>query len=247
MGIPLFDRLVKRLAPGRHERRASLADWEKHHAEHVAEDARRVIEHLPQGGSFIDVGANLGLFSEALLAQRPDARGWLFEPVSDLYERCRARFEGNERIVIENFALSNEEGETTIWKARHNPGGNSLVYELMYDRRDVAEVTDKTVHDEETIRTRLFDDYAREHGIEQVDFIKTDTEGADYRVLEGMLSFIEGCDPKPVILSELMEEAYHPFWQEQLAVIERLYELGYQEVDLSAMKKIDDILFIPRK
>jgi hypothetical protein len=78
-----------------------------------------------------------------------------------------------------------------------------------------------------------------------VDFIKTDTEGFDYAVLRGMLPFLERTDRLPVILSELLEQEYHPHWNEQAAVVERLFELGYQRQDLSNMAKVDDILFLP--
>jgi FkbM family methyltransferase len=207
--------------------------------------ARRTLPYIPSGGSFIDVGANVGLFTETVLEARPDCRAWLFEPVQELHARCVQRFAGNPRVVVEPFALAHENMRSTIWKARHNPGGNSLVHDLMFDRREVAEVTPKTIHDEEVVECRVFDEYAREHGIERVDFIKTDTEGFDYRVLEGMLGFIASCEPRPAILSELMEEAYHPHWDDQLRVVESLYALGYRRVDLTRMKKIDDILFLP--
>ena len=237
--------LLQRWSRHWHPRRASLAEWERHHAANVVQEVERVLPHIPDGGAFIDVGANLGLFTETILRARPNCRAWLFEPVQELYGLCKARFGNNPQVVVENFALAHENTRTVIWKARHNPGGNSLVHDLMFDRRDVAEVTPKTVHDEEEIECRVFDQYAAQQGIGRVDFIKTDTEGFDYRVLEGMLGFIAGCHPRPVILSELMEEAYHPHWDEQLRIVERLYALGYRRVDLASMKKIDDILFVP--
>ena len=241
----LLDRLLRRLSARRNER-PDLEAWRRRHLPALAREVARVLPHVPErGAAIVDVGANLGEFTAQLLKARPDARAWLFEPVHDLYERCRDRFADNPRVVVEPFALAHENGSATIWKARHNPGGNSLVYDLMFDRRDVAEVTEKTVHDEERIEHRVFSEYAREKGIEHVDLIKTDTEGFDYRVLEGMLAFLQSCHPLPVILSELMEERYHPFWQDQLAVVQHLYALGYAEVDLSRMKKIDDILFVP--
>ncbi len=238
--------LLRRWSRHFHPRRASLEEWERHHERTVREGVDRVLQYVPDGGTFVDVGANTGLFTQYVLRERPRCRALLFEPVRALYERCVERFDGNPNVVVEHLALSHENGTATIWKARHNPGGNSLVYDLMFDRRAVAEVTPKTVHDEEVVQCRVFGEYARERGIERVDFIKTDTEGFDFRVLEGMLGFLEHCDPRPVIMAELMEEDYHPFWRDQLAVVKRLYSLGYQEVDLARMKKIDDILFMPK-
>lgn len=246
MRIPLLDKLLRRFDRGRGERSVDLAQWEEAHKKTIAADLERIWRYLPEELVFIDVGANVGLFAEAVLAGRPKVRGYLFEPVHDLHARCAARFAGDERITLENFALAHEPGEATIYKARYNPGGNSLVHELMFDRREVSEVDENPDHVAETVRLEVFDEYAREHGLVHADFIKTDTEGFDYRVLQGMMSFLEGCDPKPVILSELMSQEYHPFWDDQRAVVERLYAMGYQEVDMTDMKKVQDILFVPK-
>lgn len=246
MRFPLFDSLLKRLG-ARSSEDLDLEAWEAKHRLTIRADLEAVWEHLPEDLLFVDVGANVGLFSEAILERRPKARGWLFEPVGEMHARCAARFAADERIRLENFALSDEEGEATIYKARYNPGGNSLVHELMYDKREVSEVTENPGHREETIRMEVFVDYAARVGLERVDFIKTDTEGFDHRVLSGMLDFIAKCDPKPVILSEFMNEEYHPFWEDQKAVIEALYELGYQRIDFSKMGKVGDHLLLPSR
>ena len=60
-----------------------------------------------------------------------------------------------------------------------------------------------------------------------------------------MLPFLERAERLPVIYSELLEEDYHPRWEEQAAVVERLFEIGYEYQDLSSMAKVDDILFLP--
>jgi len=240
----LLGRLWKRLA-GPRSAGADLAAWEEKHRAQIRRDLEAVWPYLPEELRFVDVGANVGLFSEALLAGRPRARGWLFEPVAEMHSRCAARFGGDERIALQNFALSDEAGEATIYKARYNPGGNSLVHELMYDKREVSEVTENPGHVEERIRLEVFDDWAAREGIGPVHFIKTDTEGYDHRVLRGMLGFIATCEPRPVILSEFMNEEYHPFWEDQKAVIEALYELGYQELDFASMEKVGDHLLLP--
>ncbi|MFT7485253.1 MAG: FkbM family methyltransferase [Candidatus Paceibacteria bacterium] len=244
MRIPLFHGLLRRLT-GRGVEQANLAEWEAKHRKTIAGDLEKIWHLLPEDLIFVDVGANIGLFSEALLQRRPGAKGYLFEPVQEMRARCAKRFVGDERVTLEPFALAHEKGTATIYKARYNPGGNSLVHELMYDTRDVSEVIEEPDHVEEEIRLEVFDDYASANGIEFVHFIKTDTEGFDYRVLQGMLGFLERCDPKPVILAELMSESYHPFWNDQMAVLEKIYAMGYGEVDLSNMDKVQDVLFVP--
>lgn len=245
MRIPLIDGLLRRLS-GRGGQTTDLQKWEIKHRQTIAADLEGVWQYLPEDLIFVDVGANIGLFSEALRAARPNSRGYLFEPVEEMRALCSRRFEGDAQITLEPFALAHESGTATIYKARYNPGGNSLVHELMFDTRDVSEVVDEPDHVEEEIRMEVFDEYAKDRGLDFVHFIKTDTEGFDYRVLQGMMGFLKACDPKPVILSELMSEGYHPFWSDQMAVLNQLYEMGYAEVDLSQMNKVQDFLFLPK-
>ncbi len=246
MRIPLIDGLLRRLT-GRGGQQTDLQQWEAKHRKTIATDLESIWQHLPEELIFVDVGANIGLFSEAILAGRPKSTGYLFEPVQEMRARCAERLGSDQRVTLEPFALAHEKGTATIYKARYNPGGNSLVHELMYDTREVSEVTEQPDHVEEEIRLEVWDDYAKANGIDFVHFIKTDTEGFDYRVLQGMLGFLKACNPKPVILSELMSEGYHPFWEDQKAVLQELYDMGYQEVDLSQMNKVQDFLFLPKE
>src|SRR6202008_3754193 len=119
-------------------------------------------------------------------------------------------------------------------------GGNTLVHELAERWRHGHENADGTKESPmhfrpEAVQCRVFDEYAREHEIDRVDFIKSDTEGFDYRVLRGMLGFLRQCEPKPVILAELWRSDIFPDYEGQLAVLESLYGLGYARVDLSKM------------
>lgn len=243
MRLPLLDRLLRRLSGGR---RADLDAWEAKHRRTVQADMERVLPHLPEAPVFLDVGANIGLFTEELLRRRPSGRGYLFEPVAEVRARCEQRFEGDERVRIEPCALSDRSGEATIYKARYNPGGNSLEEGLMFDRREVSEVVENPDHEAEQVSLRVFDEWVREVGLERVDFVKTDCEGHDHAVLRGMLGFLEACDPRPPILTELMRPDYHTCSAEQAEVLERLAGLGYRVPDLGAMtEKVGDFLLLP--
>lgn len=235
--------LVHRLRGGKSSKASSMEEWDERLQRWVAEDVRRVLPHLPaQGGVMIDVGANIGVFTASILADRPDTRAWLFEPVAALFEHCRARFEGNPNVVVERLALGDRNEDSTIYKPSHNLGGNSIV-KVQVDKFTAGHAV---TWEKEPVRVRIFDDWAREHGIERVDFIKTDTEGHDYAVLKGVLPFLERTGSRPVILSELLAKSLHHAWEEQQAVVQRLYELGYEEVDLETMREIQDILFVPK-
>lgn len=238
--------LLKRLGSLRDPRPYTLDEWVERHREVVLRDVERILPYVPDEGLFLDVGANVGLFTEAILAKRPKARAILFEPVQLYYDHCVERLGDRPNVTIHRLALSDADETRSIYKAKHNYGANSVMKEIMFDRRENAMVRPDTVVEEEEIQCRRLDSFAPEHGIGQVDFIKTDTEGFDYAVLGGMLGFLADSENLPVILSELLEESYHPHWEQQASVVKKLEGLGYEPVDLSEMATVDDILFVPK-
>jgi FkbM family methyltransferase len=225
--------------------RLNLDQWAEKHRSVVDETIQQVISSIPKEGLILDVGANVGLFTEQLRAQRPGCEYLLFEPVERYFGICEKRFENVDEVQVLNLALSSANEQRSIFKAGHNPGGNSVLTEIMFDRRDNSEVTERTVVEEETIECRRFDDLAMERGIESVAFVKIDTEGFDYAVLQGLIGFLERTGQRPPILTELMSEDYHPFWREQREIIGRYVELGYGSVDFDKLPKIGDVLLLP--
>jgi len=246
MDLRRVTRLFRKLSGLRPSRSSSLDEWIERHRRQVREDVRRVLPYVPSDGRIVDVGANVGLFTECLLEHRPGLSAELFEPVSRYHARCAARFAGNQRITVHHLGVGDAAGPVTIYKAAHNFGANSVMEDIMFDRRANSEVRPDTVIEPEEIELVVFSDFAREHGIGDVDLVKTDTEGYDFAVLRGMLPWLAERARLPVILSELLAEHYHPRWSEQEAVVRELVGLGYEPVDLSAMRKVDDILFVPR-
>lgn len=222
-------------------RAPSEAEWEQRVRRVVQDTVHTALPWIPaQNARILDIGANIGLFTEEILKSRPTAQVWMFEPVAQHHARCQARFASNPRVRVEPFALGDRNFSTRIWKPKHNPGGNVIDEEIVDQRRDHMDFRP------EAIECRIFDDYAREQGIEAVDFVKSDTEGYDHRVLRGLLPFLQRTGCRPPILAELLRKDIHPEYESQCAVLEELYRLGYERVDLSGMQDVQDFLFLPR-
>lgn len=239
-----LDRLLGRARLLRYKlfgRGPSDAEWEVRVRRVVQETVQTALPWIPaQGAQVLDIGANIGLFTEEILKSRPDARVWMFEPVHSHHAACVRRFASNPRVRVESFALGDRNFAGKIWKPKHNPGGNVIDEEIVERRRGFMDFRP------EEIEVRTFDDYAREQGIERIDFIKSDTEGYDHRVLRGILPFLERTGCRPPIIAELLREDIHPEYASQTEVLEALYRLGYERVDLSGMQDVQDFLFLPR-
>lgn len=133
---------------------------------------------LKQGGTFIDVGANVGWHS-MLAAKRVGAEGRVlaFEPVSSTYSRLLENVHVNEfeNVTAIQAGLSSEKGEAEIFQPESaNAGGNSLYTASQND------------HAIETVNLVKGDDVLEEHDVVNVDLCKIDIEGAELRAIEGL-------------------------------------------------------------
>jgi Methyltransferase FkbM domain len=84
--------------------------------------------------------------------------------------------------------------------------------------------------------------------------IKVDVEGAEYKVLRGMLGSFRKWHPLPVILCEIVCGQSHPAWEEEMSVFKEMKQLGYTICDLGGsaideniLQGTNNVLFIPRK
>lgn len=123
----------------------------------------------------LDIGANKGNWSDhaiSLLISH-DTLGHVhaFEPASITFSYLSEKFKGNERVSINNVAMSDRPGEAEFFVVGELAGTNSLF------RSDGATI--------ENVRTQRLDDFLGMEQIEHVLFVKSDTEGHDLNVLLG--------------------------------------------------------------
>lgn len=131
----------------------------------------------------LDVGANVGGWSRVAARTWPDATIHAFEPSKSTHEELVRATQGlNVRTV--NAALSDTEGRAALYAVTGETGLSSL------NDRDLAE-HGLTMTATETVQTLRLDDYAVEHGLKHIDFLKIDTEGHDLAVLKGASNLIE--------------------------------------------------------
>jgi len=147
---------------------------------------------LPEGGTFIDVGANKGDFT-ILAADTvgPTGRVLALEPESTNVEWLTRSVERNRfnNVTIEAAAASDHVGEATLFLGKTS-GHHSLVTEPKFSNS-----TGTT-----TVPVRPLDDIVAAHGITSVDVIKIDVEGAEEQVLRGASALLSGNAPMVILL-----------------------------------------------
>lgn len=139
----------------------------------------RQIEELPKGGTFIDLGANEGLYS--LIAARTlgeSVRVYAIEPQERLWPIILTNTALNQffNVCVLPYAVGSNEGtgEITLMPAT-NTGASGLVKGASMLER---------FRKKQSVRIVKLDRLVRELGLETVDYIKVDVEGFEYSVLE---------------------------------------------------------------
>ncbi len=127
----------------------------------------------------LDVGANIGAWSRALLthARRAgrldDLRLHAFEPAAATHRHLVATLPAIVRV--NRLAMSDTVGSATLHVGAPEAGSHSL-----YD----GSATGASAH-LEVVDTTTVDRYVADQGIHRIDLVKIDTEGHDFRVLRG--------------------------------------------------------------
>jgi FkbM family methyltransferase len=140
---------------------------------------RWALEIAPRGKVHVaDVGANVGLWSQALLAAAAaagrdgDVTVHAFEPEPQAYARLTGTLEGT-RSVLSSTALSDQPGTSDFYVFAPEAGTNSL---------HPSPAVSETAH---TVPVDTLDAYAARSGVPAFALVKIDTEGHDLTVLRG--------------------------------------------------------------
>jgi FkbM family methyltransferase len=143
---------------------------------YAPQETRMVRRWLRPGHTFVDVGANWGYFA-LIGAERvgPAGRVLALEPDARMYDLLRANLERNRLHWALPLPAAAAEGAGTARLAVWPDGtGNRGVSSLELDGTGVE------------VQTVALDSLLDEHGLDRVDLVKIDVEGAEARVLRGM-------------------------------------------------------------
>jgi FkbM family methyltransferase len=129
--------------------------------------------HFGAEMTFIDIGANVGLYS-ALALSTPGLRGRVLaiEPDSESRAYLQKTIAGNAAALISPLAAADRLGTLTLYKNLENKGDNRLY-------------PDPLLRGEEQVGTDTLDNICRGCGITCAQFIKIDVQGAEAQVMRG--------------------------------------------------------------
>lgn len=167
-----------------------------------------------------DIGANCGWYTCHFAAGMRGAAPRLhaFEPVpathADLARNVALNGLG-DRVVLNATGFGAEAGTLTMYVPRFQ-GSSAASLGNLHPDDDPVEVS---------VAIDTLDAYAVRHGIDRLDMIKCDVEGAELFVVQGGLETIRR--HRPVIFLELLRKWAKPFGYHPNEVIALLAGLGY--------------------
>ena len=179
-----------------------------------------VLQRLLQPGmTFVDIGANLGLYS-LFAAKKIGRLGTVlaFEPSSREFKKLQhnVSLNGLSQVRLFNFALSDYAGETKLLIADEAHSGHNTIGAFCYQTN---------LADTESIRLETFDSVRQRENLGEIDVVKMDVEGGELFALRGMRQTLEQC--RPVLFLEMSDPAAQPQGSSSAQVWEFLTALGY--------------------
>jgi FkbM family methyltransferase len=124
-----------------------------------------------------DVGANKGQSARKFLRCFPQSQIYCFEPASHTFRQLQESLKGNERVHSFQAALGASKG-----KGRLLLDGPPEMFRLLDPSQGASARDDLNV---EEVEMETLDEFCRDASINQISYLKIDTEGGDLAVLEG--------------------------------------------------------------
>jgi FkbM family methyltransferase len=154
-----------------------------------------ILRILGPGMTFLDVGANVGLFSIPAAKKVQHGRVLAFEPSAWTIELLAKNASLNHvnNLVIVHSAVGDYTGEATLQVNISGKDGLNTIGKPVHEDSEIAGT-------EKVPITRL-DDFLRKRSISHVDAMKVDVEGAELLVFRGAKHLLAG-PHAPLILYE---------------------------------------------
>jgi FkbM family methyltransferase len=146
---------------------------------------------LQPGSTFVDIGANIGIFSLLVCHKQPEVKVIAFEPNPKNFHILKENVAANgfEQITCESIAVSNSDGVAKFF-FNDSDMSASLVsdFQSFNTRADWAEV-----------QTRTLDSYFSQRALTSPVVMKVDVEGHEEALLDGAHQAIASYKPDLIL------------------------------------------------
>lgn len=130
---------------------------------------------LGSGPVIVDVGAHIGAFAVLAASLWPGGRVFAYEMDDENFSVLEANVTGKATIHAERCAIVGAKTPAAYRRNPVNSGGHHLLWALTDEARPLPP-------------TKTLAQVMAEHGLDRVDFLKLDCEGAEHEILRGAVA-----------------------------------------------------------
>jgi len=175
------------------------------------------------GDTVVDAGANIGYYTvigSRLVGDKGKVYAFEPDPANFALLEKNVRLNGLTNVVLERKALSNRKGTLKLFIGDQNKGDHRI-YQPEGESRPSVDV--------EAVRLdEYFKDYQR-----GIDVLKTDTQGAEGVILEGVTGLLEHQSEGPTIFMEFWPHALKGMGTDAGALLKMLQSYNYKLYDIN--------------
>lgn len=191
-----------------------------------------------------DVGANEGQFAKKILKNGYQNKIISFEPLDKPYDKLNSKSSKYKNWIAEKLSLGNENKVSEINISNYSLSSSILP---ITEKHLKAKKNSEYISKQKTVIKKL-DTYISEQNIRVTNaFLKIDTQGYEYNVLEGSLQNLK--DFKIILCELSFEELYlgQKLWAETISFMEKnnfevwFLEKGFQSQENGKMLQADCI------
>jgi FkbM family methyltransferase len=137
---------------------------------------------------YIDIGSNIGTY--AISHAKYFDKVLAYEPEIENYRLLKKNVTDNniQNIIVNNWAILDREGMFSIKNHNHSPGVHPGTYYIDFNS-------------EGDIPCKKLDNELKKNDVESVDFIKIDTEGSEYFILQSIKDIL--IEHNPILCIEI--------------------------------------------
>lgn len=153
-----------------------------------------ILNHLPQNAVFLDIGANIGLFSFYVHWRRPDVTIHAFEPHPVNYSCLEASCRENQATQMHPHpvAVGERAGQLELFFDESDSGGHSIYRDSLKNNLHQTRST--------KIPVETLDAYGPLQALPRIDVIKIDIQGGEAAAIRGAVKTLQR--HRPALLLE---------------------------------------------
>jgi FkbM family methyltransferase len=222
----MIRQLIYRLFGKKAYMKMSAQDQRRQYSRHHYHDSEsKLLGLFVQAGDIcLDVGANLGSYAY-YISEIVGEKGvvYAFEPVVETFKALQGNIAASRltNVYAQNMGISNRNGKTRIFM----PKIDGLP---SHGRAYLSEQPTKETGECQDVVVTTIDDFYAASGLDRVDFIKMDIEGAELLAVQGAVRVIS--QHHPVLLLEVEPRYTERFGYEPSDIFSLLHAQGYTEV-----------------